>query len=241
MKERLCLVILTMLTSATLAQFSWAYEAGDIIVRTGPIWTDPQDVASRNLQLNGTRLPGTEIDSIDRDFEIGFTGTYMLTPFFGLDLLASTPFNHEIRVEGLEALGIREVGDTNQLPPTLAATFYPMGVWKPDSKFQPFAGVGINVTFFYDEDASNQLEQGLARVTGVNEKYNLDLDTSVGMALQFGFDYGLTDHLLLNATVWRIDIQTDAKLKGKQTPTRIDAKGVELDPWVYMFGVGYKF
>jgi len=241
MKERLYLVILTILTSATLAPFSWAYEAGDIIVRVGPITVDPADVSSRQLKLNASGLPGTEIDTIDSDTQLGITGTYMFTSYFGLDLLAATPFNHNIRAKGLEVLGIRDVGKTKQLPPTLTAQFYPLGVLKPESKFQPYAGVGINFTFFFDENASAEAERGLAGVTGVNEKYRLDLDNSIGPALQFGFDYALTDHLLLNAVAWHMQIQTDAKLKGRQTGTRIDAKGVELDPWVYMIGLGYKF
>ena len=235
MKERLCLVILTSLTSATLAPCSWAYEAGDIIVRAGPIWVDPYDVSSRQLKLNASGLPGTEIDTIDRDLELGITGTYMFTSYFGLDLLAATPFEHQIRAKGLEGLGIRNVGKTDQLPPTLTAQFYPLGVLKPESKFQPYAGVGINFTWFFDEEASSQVERAFG------EKFRLDLDNSVGPSLQFGFDYAFTDHLLLSAVAWRMQIQTDAKLKGRQTGTRIDAKGVELDPWVYMFGLGYKF
>lgn len=234
-------VLLTVLSSVPLAQFSWAYQAGDVIVRVGPIRVDPQDVSSRGLRLNESLLPGTEIDTIDSDTQLGITGTYMFTSYFGLDLLAATPFNHNIRAKGLEVLGIRDVGKTKQLPPTLTAQFYPLGVLKPESKFQPYAGVGINMTFFFNENVSAEAERGLAAVTGVNEKYRLDLDNSIGPALQFGFDYALTDHLLFNAVAWRMHIQTDAKLRGRQTGTRIDAKGVELDPWVYMIGLGYKF
>ena len=235
MKARFYLVLGIVLMSVPLIQFSWAYEAGDIIVRAGAIKVDPTDVSSRRLKLNGSGLPGTEIDSINSDWQLGITGTYMFTPYFGLDLLAATPFEHDIRVEGLEALGIRNVGKTDQLPPTLTAQFYPLGVLKPNSKFQPYAGVGINMTFFFDEEAGSQVEQAFG------EKFRLDLDNSIGPSLQFGFDYAFTDHLLLSAVAWHIQIQTDAKLRGRQTGTRIDAKGVELDPWVYMIGLGYKF
>ena len=241
MKEQLYLVLLTVLTSVPLAQFSWAYEAGDVIVRVGVITVDPSDVESDPLHLNGSPLPGTEINDIDSDTQLGITGTYLFTSYFGLDLLAATPFEHDIEAKGLEALGIRNIGETKQLPPTLTAAIYPMGIWKPKSKFQPYAGVGINVTFFFDEEASAELSSGLAGVTGVNEQFTLELDHSIGASVQLGFDYAFTDHLLFSAVAWRMEIETDAKLRGTQTGTRIDVKDIELDPWVYMIGIGYKF
>jgi outer membrane protein len=65
---------------------------------------------------------------------------------------------------------------------------------------------------------------------------------SVGIAGQLGFDYMITDHMLFNASVWYVDIDTKATVDG---PTALGVGqtkvNVDVDPWVYMVGVGYKF
>ncbi|MNC50290.1 Outer membrane protein W precursor [compost metagenome] len=52
----------------------------------------------------------------------------------------------------------------------------------------------------------------------------------------------ITEHFLVNASVWYIDIDTKATMDGPSAlgvgKTKVD---VDVDPWVYMVGVGYKF
>ena len=116
-----------------------------------------------------------------------------------------------------------------------------MGFIKPESKIQPYVGIGINYTMFWDEDASSELSKGLAKVTGVDENYNMDLDNSWGIAAQAGLDFVFLGDFLFNASVRWIDIETDASFKGKKTGTKVQADNVEIDPWVYTIGVGYRF
>ncbi|MNP30286.1 Outer membrane protein W precursor [compost metagenome] len=160
----------------------------------------------------------------------------MITDHVGIELLAATPFQHTVGVRGLDAAtGIGgldgKLADIKQLPPTLSLQYYPM---EPTSKFQPYAGVGINYTMFYDEDlTSARKQEGFS---------NLKLQDSVGLAGQLGMDYMLTDHILVNASVWYVDIDTKASVDG---PTALGVGrtkvNVDVDPWVYMVGVGYKF
>ena len=210
-----------------------ARAAGDIIVRVGAATVDPSGVDSDELTLDGATLAGTEVNDIDSNTQVGLTITWMVTDKIGLDLLAATPFDHDIRSDGLEGFGINKVGSTNHLPPTLSIQYHFMG--GSDSRFQPFVGLGVNYTTFFDEEASNELENGLG------EDYDLDLEDSWGFAAQAGVDYFITDNIALNATVWRIDIETDATLKGETTGTKIEADNVDINPWVYMVGIGYKF
>ncbi|MCY4124629.1 MAG: outer membrane protein OmpW, partial [Pseudomonas sp.] len=71
---------------------------------------------------------------------------------------------------------------------------------------------------------------------------NLKLQDSVGFAGQLGMDYMITDNLLVNAAVWYVDIDTKASVNGPSalgySKTKVD---VDVDPWVYMVGLGYKF
>ncbi len=241
MKKYTFAVFTLILTVGLLAHSAFAYKAGDVIVRAGATTVDPSNEDSDTLTLNNAQLPGTKVNDIDRDTRLGLTGVYMFTDYFGLELLASTPFTHDIKVKGLESLGIRRVGDTQQLPPTLSAQLYPMGLVNPESRFQPYVGVGLNYTIFWNEDASSQLKRGLSAVTGVDESYRMELDDSIGIAGQVGFDYALTDHFIVNAGLWWINIETDAKFTGNTTGTRVRADDVKVNPWVYSIGVGYRF
>ncbi|EPQ3731374.1 OmpW family outer membrane protein, partial [Pseudomonas aeruginosa] len=56
------------------------------------------------------------------------------------------------------------------------------------------------------------------------------------------FDYMLNEHALFNMAVWYMDIDTKASINGPSAlgvnKTKVD---VDVDPWVYMIGFGYKF
>jgi outer membrane protein len=103
---------------------------------------------------------------------------------------------------------------------------------KAESRFQPYAGVGINYTKFFEEDVASELEG----IVGAGGK--LKLDDSWGVAFELGMDYALSDRWVVNAAVWYIDIDTDAKFNfpGAEVKTKVD-----IDPLVYMVGIGYKF
>jgi outer membrane protein len=61
----------------------------------------------------------------------------------------------------------------------------------------------------------------------------------VGFAWEVGADFLINENWLLNASVWNIDIDTEARLYVNDA--RVDKIDVEIDPWVYMVGVGYRF
>lgn len=148
--------------------------------------------------------------SVGSDSQLGLTATYMFSDKLGLELLAATPFKHKIGLDGATA-------EAKQLPPTLSLQYYPMAA---ESPYQPYLGLGVNYTKFFEEKSSLG---------------NLELDDSWGASVQAGIDYKISEHMLLNAAVWYMDIDTDATLNGA------DIGSAEVDPWVYMVGVGYKF
>ena len=216
----------SLLMGATAAM---AYQPGDFIVRAGAANVDPDD-DSDALKLNGTVLSGTEAE-VDDDTQLGITFTYMLNEHWGLGLLAATPFEHDIKADlsGIGA-GKPDAGSTKHLPPTLTLQYFPMA---SDSKFQPYIGAGINYTNFFEEDLDSELE------TTLGSKGSLELDDSWGFAFQAGMDYQLNEHWLLNASIWYLDIDTEAKIKLDAGP--VIKTDVDIDPWVYMVGIGYKF
>ncbi len=205
------------------ASSALAYEAGDIILRAGVASVQP-DESSSALKLDGVALAGTSA-GVDNNEQLGLTGTYMLTSNMGIGLLAATPFEHDITANGL---GV-DAGSAKHLPPTLTLQYFPMD---SASDFQPYVGIGINYTAFFDEKVDSELE-------GVLGSGDLELDDSIGLALEAGVDYAFDEHWVLNAAVWYIDIETSADFKF-DSGSRVKAD-VDIDPWVYMVGLGYKF
>lgn len=218
----------SLLMGATAAM---AYQPGDFIVRAGAAKVDPND-DSDALSVNGNPgvFPGSEAE-VDDDTQLGITFTYMITEHLGLGLLAATPFEHDLKADLGNGTKV-DAGSAKHLPPTLTLQYFPMAA---NSKFQPYVGAGINYTNFFQEDVSSELEAAYGNAS-------LELDDSWGFALQVGMDYQIDEHWLVNASIWYLDIETDAKFKfdGSKGVNTIKTD-VDVDPLVYMIGIGYKF
>lgn len=196
-----------------------AYEAGDAIIRLGAAAVDPQE-DSGNVEIGGADSGLTV--GVDSNVQMGLTGTYMLSNHVGIGLLAATPFQHSISLSGAGKLA-----DIKHLPPTVTLQYFPLD---SHSLVQPYVGAGINYTAFFDEEFTSANKQA-----GFSD---LELDDSWGLALEAGLDYQLTEHLLFNASVWYADIDTEANFKVGGVKSSVD---VDIDPWVYMVALGYKF
>lgn len=202
-----------------------AYQQGDMIARAGLAMVDP-DASSTPLVLNGNVVSDTSVD-VDDNTQLGLTFTYMLSDDIGVEVLAATPFSHTVTAKGLS--DDLDVIDLKHLPPTVSIQYFPMA---SDSVFQPYLGVGLNYTTFFDE----KLTSDFKAVFGDGD---VSLEDSFGLAFELGCDYQLSDNLVLNAAIWTIDIDTSATIKldsGNKITTDVD-----IDPLVYMVGVGYKF
>nr|WP_306674580.1 OmpW family outer membrane protein [Endozoicomonas sp. ISHI1] len=91
-------------------------------------------------------------------------------------------------------------------------------------------GVDLSYTVFFSEDFKG---------SAGNTCSDLELDSSLGLSGQLGFDDQLNEHWAVNAAVWYMDINTTAKFKDNAgNRYKQDA---EPDPLVYMAGVSYKF
>ncbi|SDH70340.1 OmpW family outer membrane protein [Pseudomonas panipatensis] len=206
------------------------HKAGDFIVRGGIATVAPND-DSGNLKFDGVKASGTKA-TVDSDSQLGLTFSYLLTDQLGVELVAATPFKHQIDVKGLGGGLDGKLGDVKQLPPTVLLQYYPMG--GTNSAFQPYGGIGVNYTTFFGADlTSTREDQGFS---------NLKLQDSWGLAAELGMDYMLTEHALVNASIWYMDIDTKATVDG---PTALGINQtkvkVSVDPWVYMVGFGYRF
>lgn len=231
--------VLTAIVGLSLGMTSvvMAHEKGDILVRAGVVTVVPSGDSST---VSG--LPDGVNDArvdVENDSQLSLTGVYMLYDRIGLELLAATPFTHDIVGEG-DIAGVN-VGETSHLPPTLSLQYYFGG---KESRFQPYVGLGLNYTMFFSEEVDGNLIETLntlptiAGLGGV-KSVDMELDDSIGLAAQAGMDVQVKDNWYLNAAVWYIDINTTATLKTDLGTTHeVD---VDIDPWVFNVAVAYKF
>ena len=227
---RTSLFTASLLALAIAAPLAHAHQAGDIIVRAGAITVDPQE-SSSDIWVGalGTDVAGTKA-TLDSDTQLGLNFAYMLTNNIGIELLAATPFSHDVGVKGMPGgfAGLNgKLGELKHLPPTLSVLYYPLDA---SSAFQPYVGAGINYTWFFDTKLSSEAEgKGFS---------GLDMKDSWGLAAQVGMDYMLTDNIMLNAQVRYIDIETTGTTHILGNKVKVDG---DVDPFVYMVGLGYKF
>ncbi|WP_282874142.1 OmpW/AlkL family protein [Pseudomonas peli] len=226
---RTSLFTASLLALAIAAPLAQAHQAGDIIVRAGAITVDPQESSSDIWVAGLNDVAGTKA-TLDSDTQLGLNFAYMVTNNIGIELLAATPFSHNVGVKGMPGgfAGLNgNLGELKHLPPTLSVVYYPLD---SSSAFQPYVGAGINYTWFFDTELSSEAEgKGFS---------GLDMKDSWGLAAQVGMDYMLTDNIMFNAQVRYIDIETTGTTSLNGSKVKVD---VDVDPLVYMVGLGYKF
>ncbi|QIZ51235.1 outer membrane protein OmpW [Dickeya zeae] len=207
-------VALLMVAAVMVPALAEAHQAGDIIVRAGTATVRPHTSSDDVLGLGSF--------SVNNNTQLGLTLGYMATDNIGVELLAATPFKHRVGVGG-----VGQIAEVKHLPPTLMAQYY---FGQSTDSLRPYLGVGLNYTTFFDEKF-NQTGQD----AGLTD---LHLKSSWGVAAQAGLDYNLNKNWLLNMSVWWMDIDTTVKFKAAGQDQSIKTR---LDPWVFMFGFGYKF
>ena len=240
-------ILAVSIAAAMLAGPALSQEAGDWQFRIGTGLVAP-DTGDDDLVFEGTRLDDFNID-VDDKHGIVFDLTYFLSPNWGVELLASTPFEHDI--DGAGALGaLGEIGDTKHLPPPLSLQYH----FAPNQTFRPYIGAGLNYTLFFDDSTNAGLHEGVvATANGAlgtdfsGGATNLSIDDSFGAAFQVGFDVDFNDEWFWNLNVRYIMIDVDATLKtqtfdpdGAETifTSTLDT---EIDPFVYSAQIGFRF
>jgi len=182
-----------------LASPAFAQQAGD--------WTFGVGAHNVSPKSDNGRLAGGALEAdVGDNWRPTVTAEYFFSPNWGLEILASLPFEHDIRLNGARA------GSTKHLPPTITLQYHFTG----SEKVRPFIGAGVNYTIFFDQ-----------KTTGPLAGTDLDLDNSFGLAAHAGLDFAIGTNKWLRVDARWIDIDTDVKVNGAGVGT------VNIDPMVY--------
>ncbi len=226
MKKALSIALAAALAGgAVMAQ---AYEKGDFVLRLGAVNVDP-DSDSSDINLPGVPTLTAEVGD---DTQFGIIPMYMLSEKVGIELLAATPFEHDISLKGK---GVNlDAASTKHLPPTLTVQWYPRG---GQEGWQPFLGIGANYTIFFDEETTKGLDDTLGAVLGASE-VDLDLDNSFGLSAQAGVDIPFAKNWAISLAVWYIDLQTNATVSTDVGDVNFKT---DINPFVYHLGIAHRF
>lgn len=172
-------------------------------------WTLGAGIANVNPKSGNGTLAGAAAD-IDDGTALTLTVEYFFRDNWGVELLVASPFEHDINLAGAYAASAK------QLPPTLSVNYH----FPTAGKVTPFLGLGVNYTTFFEEETTLG---------------TLELDDSVGLALNAGADYQITETGALRFNVRYMDIDTDAMLNGADIGT------AEIDPVVVNLAYVHRF
>lgn len=201
-----------------------------VFVKTTAQDTDTNnDFSKWQFRLRGIVVAPDEsadIETINGDVDIStavvpeFDITYFFNENWSLELILATA-KHDVEAVGTAADDI-DLGHVWLLPPTLTAQYHFTG-----GDFVPYLGAGPNLTLFYGVDEGPIAD-------------DVEYDTSVGFALQGGFDFMLNDKWFLNLDVKKLFLNTTATVNATTALGATVDADVDINPWIFGFGVGVK-
>jgi outer membrane protein len=186
--------------SPLLAQADCFNQPNPWMVRVGVHNIDPtgtSHTAAGDVQVKSKIGPTLNLD-------------YRICDNVTIDVLGALPYTHDIRLNG------SVVGSTRHLPPTVTVQYHPL----TQAAIDPFVGIGVNRTFFFNESLPGA---------------NLQLSNTWGFAAQGGVDWKFAPSWVAGVDLRYIQIEPNASVNG--TPIG----KVKINPLAYGVSVGYQF
>lgn len=221
MSNKIKMVSTLALLIAGMAATPAFAETGDTFIRVRGILVAPNEDST-----GITPAFPTETVAVDNAIAPEVDITHMLSNNVGIELIAATT-KHSVSGTTGTTGGIGKLASTWVLPPTVTLQYH----FAPDAKLRPYVGAGVNWTLFYKEKPSAAFETAVGQT-------NVNLSSSFGWAAQAGIDIDINEKMFLNFDVKYIKMDTNARLN--TTAAGVQRVGVDIDPFVFGVGVGFK-
>lgn len=176
------------------------------LVRARAVNIDP---ANQSTPVGGTGA--ADRISVSNKTIAEFDVTYYFTQNCSAELVLTYPQRHDVALDG------GKIGGFKHLPPTLLLQHH----FQPTESFSPYLGAGVNYTT-------------MSKVDLLGGKGGLD-HSSVGFAVQAGFDVKLDKNWSLNLDIKKVQIRSDVTLSGAKISS------IKVDPVLIGAGLGYRF
>ena len=195
-----------------------------LMVPTTAAFGDAGDWIVRARAIHVSPDEGASINPIGGDASIDTATTaeldftYFVTDKLALELILATTKHSPVAVG--TAAGDVPLGSVWLLPPTLTLQYHPLA----GEGISPYVGAGVNYTVFYNESLPT------ATVT------DIDYSNEFSLALQAGVDFAIDENWIFNVDVKKLFLGTDVSINGGAITADVD-----IDPWIFGAGIGYRF
>ncbi|RQS24187.1 MULTISPECIES: OmpW/AlkL family protein [Burkholderia] len=219
-----------------------AQGAGDNTLSVGWVHSAPQ-TGSDPLRI--TSIGGTAVDTTlsgsgagaRSSDTAGFTIEHYFTDHIGVSVLGGWPGRTRLEGRGsLESYGV--LGDAHTWAPEVVLRYH-FGL--PQSRFRPFAGLGVNYTWFSNARVTNS--SFVTQNFGPGGSASVSASSSWSPVFQAGFDYRISKHWAAGMSVTYVPTDTNVTLTGRTAAgTEIVSKTkVRLRPLMTFLNVSYTF
>lgn len=226
----------SLVSLALLSLLSASHSFANVSINVGAIGVMPNDSSSSLDVVESVAglTPNSTQVHVNDNVQLGLTIDYAINDQWTLELIAATPFEHNVRVEGSAINGLA-IGKTKHLPPTFMVQYH----FPIEGSVKPFVGLGVNYTTFFDESASPELAGALTSlgVMQTGDKLDLALSDSWGAAAQIGVNIELTERVGIHVMASKMKIDTTGRVK--LNGNSIQNVDVKIDPLVAMIGVRF--
>lgn len=175
----------------------------------------PEDHSNNISTINGTA-------SVDTNIVPEVDISYFFTDNIAVELITAVT-RHQVKANGTK-LGNLNLGSVSLLPPTLTLQWH----FLPTCFFAPYVGAGANYTYFFGVD-SGPIAQ------------SIDYDNNFGAVLQVGANLNFYDNWHINFDVKKVWVETDVRVRTNSSSVTELTTSVNIDPWIYGVGIGYRF
>lgn len=164
-------------------------------------------------------LIGGKVSQISNQIVPELDFSYFFTTHLAAELILAT--THHSAEATNTALGTVDLGTVWVLPPTLSLQYH----FLPESRFNPYVGVGLNYTHFYN-------------VTNGPVSLSTHYGDSVGPALEVGADFAINDQWSINIDAKQVFMKSNVRVNTALGQLKTN---VTINPVLVGLGVGYKF
>lgn len=210
------------------------------------VYPDDNNTSLKYYVVQDWELYRTSWD-IEEDTTWNVSGVWRPLPYLGLELLYVGGADHSLRLKNFRGNPGRDGIHFGRFTASSANMFVNWYMTDLNCLGQPYIGIGVNYSDFYDDNLNPDFQQYLVNSGMATGPGKLGIGHSWGASAQLGLDWrlgraGALSSWLINAAVIYTDADTDAVVTYPVNPgyERLYSN-FETNPWTLNLGVTYEF
>lgn len=195
----------------SLAQSADGLTAGSFLLRARVVGIIPHHSGNTITPIGGSINTSS---SVTPEIDL----SYFFTDHLAIE--GETGISHQTLTAVDTRLGTVPIGKVSSVPVVLTGQYH----FRPSARLNPYLGIGIAITHYFDEQpAGGRVQQ-------------LSVSSEVGAAFQAGLDYQVQGPWYANFDVKKLLLPAAASANDGQ----LRASG-QINPWIIGAGIGYRF